>query len=205
VLREAVDGHEAAEALGDLVEASPLGVRPGLPEAGDTGVDEARVDLPERLVVDTEAVLDARPEILDQHVGHPREPQDDLAAGRLLHVDGDAALVRMQVLEVGAAAPADAVVVFAGHLHLDDLRAHLGQLADTGRARASAGEIEHADMGQRLHVFTPLWPRPPRPGHRGQQPTKQAADQVTNVWCPMVARGQRPVLPACLTSRASKP
>src|SRR5690606_38766457 len=37
------DGHEAAEALRDLVDAGAVGVGPVLPEAGDAPVDDARV------------------------------------------------------------------------------------------------------------------------------------------------------------------
>src|SRR5665213_1946470 len=54
---EAGDRHQAAHALGDLVDAGALGVRPGLAEARDAAVDDARVDLLHRLVVDAEPVL----------------------------------------------------------------------------------------------------------------------------------------------------
>ena len=42
-------------ALGDQVEARPLRVRAGLPEAGDRGVDQARVERAQRLVVGARA------------------------------------------------------------------------------------------------------------------------------------------------------
>ena len=52
------DRHQPAHALGDLVEAGPLGVGPVLAEAGDRAVDQARIDRRQALVVDAEAVLD---------------------------------------------------------------------------------------------------------------------------------------------------
>ena len=48
------DGHQPAHALRDLVEARTLAVGPVLAEARDAGVDEARVDLAQRRVVDAE-------------------------------------------------------------------------------------------------------------------------------------------------------
>ena len=41
---EARDGHQPAHALGDLVEARAIGVRAVLAEAGNAGIDEARVE-----------------------------------------------------------------------------------------------------------------------------------------------------------------
>ena len=47
----------------------PLHPRAFLAIAADRGIDEPRIDLPDRLVVEAEPLDDAGPEILDQHVG----------------------------------------------------------------------------------------------------------------------------------------
>ena len=93
-------------------------------------VDDARVDLRERLVVDAEAVLHVGPEVLDHHVGLLDQAQEDREAFRRLQVERDAALVAVQVLEVrpsrgppGLAAPP------LRRLDLDDVGAPVGELA----------------------------------------------------------------------------
>ncbi len=63
------DRHEAAHALGDLVDPGAALIGAVLAEAGDAAVDDARVDLPDRLVIDAEAVLHGGFEILDDDVG----------------------------------------------------------------------------------------------------------------------------------------
>ena len=40
------DRHEARHALRDLVDAGPVAIGPVLAEAGDAGIDEARIDAP---------------------------------------------------------------------------------------------------------------------------------------------------------------
>ena len=63
------DGHQPAHALRDLVDAGALGVRPVLAEAGDRGVDDARVHRAHVVVVDAEPVLHRRAHVLDDDVG----------------------------------------------------------------------------------------------------------------------------------------
>ena len=67
----AVDGHQAGQALGDLVETGPVAVRAGLAEARDAAVDQARIDLRERLVVDSQPMLHVRAVVLDDRRRRP--------------------------------------------------------------------------------------------------------------------------------------
>ncbi len=67
--RQAGDRHQPAHALRDLVEAGPVGVRPVLAEAGNAGIDQARIDLGEGLVVDAEPLFHVGAEILHHDVG----------------------------------------------------------------------------------------------------------------------------------------
>ena len=128
-----------------------------LAEAGDARVDEARVDLRERFVVDAEAVLHVRTVVLDDHVGARRHALHELEALGLLEIDRDAALVSMQILEIRVVARGKirlrvAVLVGAG-LDLDHVRAPVAELAHAGGPGAHAREIEYEDIGQRPGMF----------------------------------------------------
>ena len=84
------DAHEAAHALGDLVDAGPMPVGTGLAEARDRGVDDPGIDAPHGLVVDAEAVLDPDPHVLDDDVGLLGQAEEDRAALLGLQVRGPA-------------------------------------------------------------------------------------------------------------------
>src|SRR5437773_3458659 len=135
------DRHEPAHALGDLVVARPLGVRAGLAEAGDRAVDDPRIDLRQRLVVDAEPLLHVRPEVLDDDVGARRQLLDDLDAARMLEVERHRALVPVQVEEVEAERGRVALELLA-RFDLDYVRPSVRELADGGRARAGAREVD---------------------------------------------------------------
>src|SRR3989454_5761197 len=87
--------HDAAHALRDQVVAAAIRVRPRLAEARDRAVDEARVDLAQRLPIHPEAPGHAGPVILDEHVRrrdkplqhhHPRGPLESSTSERLLRL-----------------------------------------------------------------------------------------------------------------------
>src|SRR4029077_9468206 len=108
--RQPRNRHQPAHALGDLVDARPLGVRPALAEPGNAAVDDARIDLLDRLVIDAEPKFYLRAEILDDDVGLLRQLEEDRLAFLGLQVEGQAAFVAMQFLEIEALAPR------AGHI-----------------------------------------------------------------------------------------
>src|SRR5918999_260767 len=87
------DAHHAGHALGDQVVAGTRGIGSGLPEAGDARVDDARVDLFERLVVYAELLGHAGAKVLDDHVRPADEAVEDLARPILLEVERHALLV----------------------------------------------------------------------------------------------------------------
>ena len=149
VSRQAGDRHQPAHALRDLVEAGPVSVRPILAEAGDAGVDEARIDARQRLVVDAQALLHAGPEILHDHVRLPHHALERGEAFRRLEIQRQAALVAMQVLEVGALARAAHRLFRPGRrFDLDDVGAPVGELARASRPCPHAGEVEDGETGQ---------------------------------------------------------
>ena len=151
---QAGDRHEAAHALGDLVKAGTFRIWPILPEAGDAAIDEARIDLAQRLVVDLQLVLYVGPVVLDQHVGPRHELRQHLATGRLLEVERHAALVAMQVLEVGAVAAAESF--FTRRLDFDDLGAPVGELPHAGRAGPHPRQVDDGKAFERLGTHPQL-------------------------------------------------
>ena len=143
------DRHQPAHALRDLVDAGTRRVGAGLAEARDRAVDDLRIDLLDRLVVDLEAVLHVGAVVLDDHVGLLRELHEDRVAFLALEVERDRLLVAVQVLEVEAVAAAAHGVGAAGfgrRLDLDHLRAPVGELAHRRRAGAMCREIENLDV-----------------------------------------------------------
>ena len=78
--------HDAAHALRDDVEAAFLPVRSGLAKARYRGIDDAGIDLADRLVIDAQFLRDARPEIFDDDVRFRCQLHENFLALRLLHV-----------------------------------------------------------------------------------------------------------------------
>ena len=118
------DGHQSAHALGDLIDARAIPVGTALAESGNAAVDQARVDLTDRLVVDPQTLLHTRPVVLDDDVRIPRELLEDRHTFGVSEVERHAPLVAVQILEVEAMAIAAHAVAgaAAGHLDLDGLR-----------------------------------------------------------------------------------
>src|SRR6266542_12743 len=144
------DRHQAAHALGDLVDARAIAVRPGLAEARDAAVDQPRVDGTQALVIDPQARLHVGAIVLDHDVRVPDQALEDRHALGLSQIQRHALLVAMQVLEVEAVAiPAHAVAAAtAGHLDLDGVRAPVHELTHARRARARAREVEDVEPGE---------------------------------------------------------
>ena len=111
---QAGDRHQPAHALRDLVEARPIGVGTGLPEAGNAGIDELRIDLAQLRIVDAEPPFHVRAKIFDHHVGlldHALERRQGFGG---LEIERHAALVAVQILEVRSFARAAERVAAAG-------------------------------------------------------------------------------------------
>ena len=149
--RNAGDRHQAAHALGDLVDARAIAVRAGLAETRDAAVDDAWVEHTEGLVVDAQALFHARTIVLDHDVRGLREALEDRHALGISQVQRHAALVAVQILEIEAVTIATHPVARtpAGHLDLDGLRTPVDQLADAGGAGPGAREVEDFVAGQR--------------------------------------------------------
>ena len=102
-------------------------------------------------VVDAEPVLDRRAEILDDDIGLLGQLHEDREPVLGLQVEGQAALVAMEILEIEPFAPraGHVAAVIAALLDLDDIGAPIGELADRSRPGAGMSEVEDGKAGQR--------------------------------------------------------
>ncbi len=67
----AVDGHDSAQALNDLIVCGLKSVRAGLAETGNRAIDQARVDFGQFFIGKAQPVHDAGAEVFHQHIGRP--------------------------------------------------------------------------------------------------------------------------------------
>ena len=150
----AYDAERAAD--GDVVDvvAHEVAVGAGLAEAGEGAVDDAGVDRGDGLVVDAEAVHDARAEALKDDIGATDELVKDLAGGLVLQVEGDGALAAAEgvvgggafrSLGVGGRAGAELGGDAGNGLDEGDIGAEVGEEHGAVGAGREAGEIEDFD------------------------------------------------------------
>ena len=70
----AILGHQAGIGLQHRIHRRPLGERPGLAEARDRDVEDARLARRHGFVVEAQALDDARPEAFEEDVGALQQP-----------------------------------------------------------------------------------------------------------------------------------
>src|SRR5206468_6002901 len=100
--REAGHAHGAAGGLRDHVERLVVGVGAVRPEALDREVDQARIELRERVVAEAVLLQRARGLILGDHVGLLDHLEEHGLAMRLPRVERYAVLVRVEQADVPA-------------------------------------------------------------------------------------------------------
>ena len=133
-----LDGRQAAERLDHRIVDRLVRPRAFLAEAGDRQVDDPRIDRRDVIVADAESLDHAGAEVLHEDIGCPGDLQQQVAAAGLLEVDGNRALVAVDVEERRrqAAAPVAeraGMVAPARRLDLDHVGALVAQ--DRGRPR----------------------------------------------------------------------
>ena len=160
------DAQQPAHALGDEVEAAPIGIGAGAPEAGNLAIDQPRVGLLQPVVAEAEALHGAAAVVLDHHVGGLEKPAHHLLAALGLQIDGDAALVavhhhegRRFALDIDGGEAAG-IVATGDSLDLDHLGAEIGQQHARGRPGHDVGELDDGDapersVGVRRHLSAP--------------------------------------------------
>ena len=148
--------HDPAHALSHQVVARAGGIGPGLAEAGDRAIDQARAFLAQAGIVEAEFGEPANLEILDQHVRARRQLANDAPPVLALEIDLDRAFAAIGGVEIGGTemaavlaldegrAPAPRVVTGAFALDLDHVGAEIGENLPGPRSRQDAGEFQHA-------------------------------------------------------------
>ncbi len=153
------DADRAAGGLRDHVEGEALLMRAARSEALDLAIDDARVDLLDRVVVEAEALDRARRHVLGDDVGLFDHVLDDLEPLRRFQIDRQRLLVDVELVEVPrvvvglAGAQPAAGIAAARVLDLDHLGAEPGQHLGAGRARLELGEIDDLDALQKVQVL----------------------------------------------------
>ena len=148
-------GHRAAHRLRDDFVGLEVEVLAGA-ESLDRRIDQARVDLTQRLPGEPEPIDDARTEILDEDVDAGHQIGEDLLPLVALHVEGDAAFVAVEHREIQAVGTWDVAKLTAGDvsavrgLQLDDVRAEPGEQLRGRGARLDMCHVEHANAVQGL-------------------------------------------------------
>ena len=160
----AVAGQPEQADQAEVVHVVPaaVAVRAVLAVAGDRAVDQPRVDLPQAVVADAQAVQDARPERLEEDVGVAGEAQQHVAALVGLEIDPDRALApveRQEERRVGALLGALVVrrrpahvVAHAGVLDLDHVGAEVAEQQRAEPAGQQPREVEDAQPLERTHA-----------------------------------------------------
>ncbi len=151
------DRHQAAHGLDDVIVAGVVAIAPGLAEAGDAGIDQRWMILPERVIIEAELRHLPRPEVLDHNVTLASKFTGDVLALRRFQVKDDAALVAIDCQIIGALTvftfpqpgwtPVPGIVAARG-FDLDDLCPKIAEEHGTERTRQHTGKIEDADASQ---------------------------------------------------------
>ena len=176
------DAHQTADTLHDLVVGRAVAVRSRGPKAGDGTVDDGRVDLLYVLVGQVEVGHHVGGEVLNDDVGVGGQLQEDLLRFFVAQVEGQAALVAVDVQEIRGLFPDEGrpplagVVPNPGALDFDDIGAVVAQHEGAEGTRQGAGQVEHFDAFQWFHIAV----SPPPIGPRG--PAAQSGDIITQVY-----------------------
>ncbi|MNQ87578.1 hypothetical protein D3C85_1028070 [compost metagenome] len=173
-------GHvgQSRHHLDHLVQrlAFPVGA---IQKALQAGVDEPRIGPAERLVAQVQALHRIGREILHQHVRRLDQLQQDRASALVLQVNGNAALVAVEIAEVAGPEPLQASRSVAFHgFDLDHVGAQVRQHHAAGRAHHRVPEIKHANTRERQLPFIRHVHSPSRAGtdrHSCKAPTEASA------------------------------
>ena len=153
---------EAGIGLQDRIHRRTFGKRPHLAEARHRQIDDARFALGDRVVAEAQAVDHAGTEALQEHIGALDQPPQDGAAIVLLQVERDGALAQVGGQRIGALvaihhAEIARPVADTGRLHLDDVRAILGEQHGAIRAGDALAHVDHLQAGEWLVVAHVQW------------------------------------------------
>ncbi|MEZ5100822.1 MAG: hypothetical protein R3C15_13685 [Thermoleophilia bacterium] len=153
--RFARDRHDPARGLHQGVVARLLGERADAAERADRAVDQPVVAGLQRLEAEAQALAQARAHVLDEDVRAVEQLQHHLEPGRVLHVERERPLARVDAQEGGRLAvperrpPRARVVAALRVLDLHDLRAERGERLGAERACDRRREVDDPDPCER--------------------------------------------------------
>ncbi len=204
------DRHHPALGLDHEVVGRAVAVGPPLAVAGDVGINQPRVALGQRGVVEVPLVGLAHPEVVQEHVGAVGQPAEGGPARLGREVERDRALVpvdaqvvrRLVGVAVGRGRPATGLVAAVRALDLDHVGAEVAELHPAERTGEHARGVEHGQPVERSGVATRRLGlaghgRPPR--RRGCAGTSPASGRVDKN-----PRGACRLRPAGTTSPATR-
>ena len=129
----------------DLVDTRTTLIGTILSEAGDAAVNDPGIDLFHGLVVNAEPVFDGGAVVLHHDIGGFRHLEKNLQTFRRFQVEGQAALIPVQVLKVRPVAPAASRVNLRAsrRFDLDHIGTPIGELTHCSRSGAVCGQVEY--------------------------------------------------------------
>ena len=152
--------HQPAHALDEEIIAAARRIRPGVAEAGDGAIDQARVEPRKRGIV--QAIAGERPglEVLNHDVGFGGHAPDNVGALGLGEIHGDAALVAVGAQIIGRVGdaigalnkrrpPGPCVVASARPLDLPDLGPEIAENLRRPGAGEYPRQVENLQSAQR--------------------------------------------------------
>ena len=130
----------------------------GLPKARNARVDDPRIDLRNRVVVDAQPMFDVCTVVFDHHVRFARKLEKQLPTPCMLEIECDASLVAMQILVVVAESPGACYRVRrAWPLDTDDVCPPIGQLTHRRRTRSRNRQIKDSKIRKRKLRLGKAW------------------------------------------------
>jgi hypothetical protein len=184
--RRVADGHRrhdgrpapadpAARRLGNDVIPRLMAERAPVAEAGNGAVDDVRLELSDRVVVQLQTLHDARGEIFENDVAFFDQVANDLKSARMFDIETDALFSPVDIDVVRALR--DAVVrdpqilqSFVGPvsvtLHLDHVGAHVGQRFGRMGPRQNPRKIKHGYISERSRFYFLSHTSSPMPSER---------------------------------------
>ena len=150
----------AARRLGDNVEGGPLWCHADGTESRNGGVNDIVPTGTDILIAQALLFEVAGYQVMHENVGHRREPQNDLPAFGLAHVDGNAVLVAIQYgvisLRSGSQIEYHPHRVALRWFDLDDLGAHVSEYLGAARPGNELCNVGYFDSFKNLHEPTSL-------------------------------------------------
>ncbi len=143
-------GHEARQALKDLIVGGEIRVRAVAPEPVDGEIDQARVDGLKGGIPEIEFFHDARPEIFNDDIDLGKQVEDELASAVGFEIHHDAPLVPVELSEEaresgltkGRAAIASRIA--GGGFDLDHVCSHITEGLGAERTRDHGCKVKNS-------------------------------------------------------------